>query len=416
MAGTRPATDERRDLAARSTEDGVRVLAFVDYYVPGYRAGGPIRAVENLTLALPEVEFRVVTRNHDLSDPTPYSNVESGSWTRVGNAWVFYGSTLHLSLRGIARLLRETPHDVLYLNSIFSRLSLRVLLLRRLGWRSCVPFVIAPRGELAGSARAIRPLRKKLFLAVGRTLGIWRGAAWQAASAHEEGDVRALFPDIESDSIRLVSEVTGPLPDRSALNRRRRKKPGHLEIAWIARIAPVKNLLGALEILRSVQGSVCFDIYGAVDDQSYWRRCRDLITRLPANVVVVYRGAVEPAAVGAVLAQKDLFFLPTEGENFGHSIFEALAAGCPALVSDRTPWRGLREAGAGWDLPLTHPHEFRRVIENLVEMNPDDHERHSAAAFEYASRWISSEYAIETNREFFLSLGRPSLKSEPHSR
>ena len=46
--------------------------------------------------------------------------------------------------------------------------------------------------------------------------------------------------------------------------------------------------------------------------------------------------------------------LPTHGESFGHIIVEAWAAGCPVLISDRTPWRELREQGVGWDVPLDH--------------------------------------------------------------
>jgi hypothetical protein len=31
---------------------------------------------------------------------------------------------------------------------------------------------------------------------------------------------------------------------------------------------------------------------------------------------------------------------------------EAWSAGCPVLVSDRTPWRALAADGVGWDVPL----------------------------------------------------------------
>ena len=42
----------------------------------------------------------------------------------------------------------------------------------------------------------------------------------------------------------------------------------------------------------------------------------------------------------------------TTQENFGHSIVESWAHGCPVLISDRTPWRQLQEKGIGWDWPL----------------------------------------------------------------
>ena len=59
------------------------------------------------------------------------------------------------------------------------------------------------------------------------------------------------------------------------------------------------------------------------------------------------------------LAKNDLFFFPAHGENYGHVIAEAMAAGCPVLISDQTAWRNLEEKGAGWDLPLDAPGRFR---------------------------------------------------------
>ena len=37
----------------------------------------------------------------------------------------------------------------------------------------------------------------------------------------------------------------------------------------------------------------------------------------------------------------------TAGENFGHTIAEALAVGRPVLLSDTTPWSARVEAGGG---------------------------------------------------------------------
>lgn len=44
----------------------------------------------------------------------------------------------------------------------------------------------------------------------------------------------------------------------------------------------------------------------------------------------------------------DLFVLPTHSENFGMVVAEALAHGCPAIVSRGAPWAGLHTEGCGW--------------------------------------------------------------------
>ena len=69
-----------------------------------------------------------------------------------------------------------------------------------------------------------------------------------------------------------------------------------------------------------------------------------------------------PELIREAVVSSDLLFLPTAGENFGHAIQEALAAGCPVLISDRTRWRDLAPKGVGWDLPLSAPDRFVAVL------------------------------------------------------
>lgn len=47
-------------------------------------------------------------------------------------------------------------------------------------------------------------------------------------------------------------------------------------------------------------------------------------------------------------ASADLFVLPTHSENFGMVVAEALAYGCPAVVSRGAPWAGLETEDCGW--------------------------------------------------------------------
>jgi glycosyltransferase involved in cell wall biosynthesis len=98
--------------------------------------------------------------------------------------------------------------------------------------------------------------------------------------------------------------------------------------------------------------------------------------------------------VPAALARYDFMILPTHNENFGYAILDALAAGCPVLLSDQTPWRDLEAAGAGWTIPLADPERFARTIEACVAMGPDEHARRSAAAHAYALRAATDPGAV----------------------
>jgi glycosyltransferase involved in cell wall biosynthesis len=376
-----------------------RILVTADWYLPGYKAGGPIRSIAGLVEGLgDELDLRIVTRDRDLGDAAPYPGVPAGSWTRTGAASVLYLPPEQLTPRGLDRVLRDERYDVLYLNSLFSaRLSVPALVLRRLGRTGGAPTVVAPRGELAPSALAIRAPRKRVFLGLGAPAGLFDGVLWHASSEAEQERIRARFG---ADAATFVAEnipaATVP-PARS----RDGRGEGPLRVVFLARISPMKNLSGALEILGRVRRPVAFDIYGPIEDEAYWRDCERLLGELPANVTAAYRGPVPQPDVGDVLSRYDLFLLPTLGENYGVGIVEAMASGCGALISDRTPWRGLEAAGAGWDLPLDDPGRFAAAIDECAARSATELETMAANARELAAGVLEDSSRVERMRALF---------------
>ena len=173
---------------------------------------------------------------------------------------------------------------------------------------------------------------------------------------------------------------------------------------FLSRLDRKKNLDGALTILKDVKGDLQLNIYGPVEDRSYWAQCQELIKALPANVRVQYQGSVKPEEVAGVMMEHDLFFMPTRGENFGHVIMEALMAGCPVLISDQTPWRTLEEKGVGWDLPLSEPTRFRSIIEDCIRMDEEEFSQWSKAASAYALSIARDQNVIQQNRRLFQSV------------
>src|SRR5258708_7183130 len=133
-------------LAARAS-----VLVVVHDYLPGYKAGGPVRTIANMVERLSdEFDFRVVTSDRDRFDGTPYVGVDLDSWNRVGKAQVYYLSERSKSLRTIARIISGTAHDILYLNSFFDPVFTQLpLWARRFGLLPPKPVVLAPRGEFS---------------------------------------------------------------------------------------------------------------------------------------------------------------------------------------------------------------------------------------------------------------------------
>src|SRR5262249_16327598 len=142
-----------------------RIFTIVDWYLPGYKAGGPIRTISNLIELLGvEFDFFVLTRDRDFGDRASYPDLAKDAWTQIGTARVLYAADLSLS--SFRRCIREIQPDIIYLNSFFSRLTIKILLLRRLRLIPSCPMVLAPRGEFSQGALGIKQLRKKLFLSM----------------------------------------------------------------------------------------------------------------------------------------------------------------------------------------------------------------------------------------------------------
>ncbi len=386
------------------------ILVFVPHYLPGYKSGGPVRSIANLVAHLGrELRFVIATADRDAGDAAPYPGIFPGERHRVGEADVIYLGRSQTRPGRVLGLVRRTQPDVIYLNSFFSRpFSINVILLRRLGLIRSIPIVLAPRGEFSPGALQIKRRRKRTLLAASRALRLHRDVIWQASSALEAADIRRAMGAVERDGTSRIIEAPviadsgRPAPGTPPV-RHRTKVPYCLRVAFLSRVAPKKNLLGALHILQHVRGSVELSIFGPIEDEGYWRRCREAMDRLPANVRAAYRGPVAPTDVPAVLAENDLFFLPTHGENYGHVIREALDAGTPVLVSDQTPWRNLALAGIGWDLPLDRPHAFREALEMCIAMDAPTFADWSARAARYAREHAADANAVEASRRLFLT-------------
>ena len=83
-----------------------------------------------------------------------------------------------------------------------------------------------------------------------------------------------------------------------------------LNVVFLSRIAKMKNLHYALEILKDSRININFDIWGPISDKQYWKKCQVFISNLPKNINVKYRGVIEQKLVYKILAKYDLFFSP----------------------------------------------------------------------------------------------------------
>lgn len=376
------------------------VLILVSHFLPGYRAGGLPRAIANLVRRIPNVTFKILTADRDMGDTQSYLDVAVNQWQERVGVQVFYAEPSRLRLRHLRAFLRQTEYGVLYLNGLFDRLTIRVLALRRLGLIPARPVILAPHGVFSAGALAQKPWKKRLYLVLSRLVDLYRDVTWHSTSEIETEEIRTHLGKeiflIEASNIPQPPPVT-VLEDHAA------KVIGQLRVIFLSRISPKKNLIQAIKLVSKLSVDTTFDIYGPIEDTQYWQRCCDLINHVPGNIRVHHCGDARPEDVVGVMGQYDVFLLPTLGENYGYVIAEALSAATPVLISDNTPWRGLEQLNAGWDLSLSEPERFIACLERVAAMDEGQHQRWRRGAYQLAcTRTISTE-VIEAYQTLFSS-------------
>jgi len=378
----------------------MKILTLVDHYLPGTRGGGQLRTVQNLVLGLPPGhDFWIVTRNRDHASSEPYPGLPVLRWVDVGRARVLYLPPDAETVARIGAIAGEAGADLVYANSLFSRMTIRYLVARRLGLAARSPLLIAPRGECSPGALGIRAFRKRAFLRLGWAAGLYRGALWQASTERERDDVLRALPRLAPEEVLIAPDLSGEPPPADVV--RHEKVSGRARLVFISRVARMKNLHFALRALATVRGEVTLDVFGPTDDPGYWRECEAEALRLPSNVSMRYRGELPPDRVVETFAAHDFSVLPTLGENFGHVIFESLAARCPVVLSDRTAWPDLGREGGGFTIPLEDPSRWTAALQACVDMGPETHEAMADRARVVALGFVERLGPVRRNVEMF---------------
>lgn len=379
------------------------ILIFVDWYVPGFKAGGPIRSVSNLVKVLKnDFDFSIVTSNCDFGDDIPYANISTDTWINQNGVKVMYLSKGNTTKDTFTELIKSTTASIVYFNSFFSAqftlMPLRIIK----SYRKDLKIVLAPRGMLAEGALKIKATKKRIFISVAKVKGWYKNITWHASTPLEAKEIRAVFG---TKAKIVVAENIALLDDGDIHANRPEKVSGSAKFFFVSRIALKKNLAAAIQHFEHVKGNgkVEFEIYGPVDEAGYWSTCQTAM-RKATGATFTHKGVLPHHEIGAMERTQHFFVLPTLNENYGHVIVEALANGCPVILSDQTPWLNLQEKGIGWDIPLNDQTQWQQVLQCCIDMNSEEFRQMSEQAAAFGRKVVGNVETIERNRELFANL------------
>ncbi len=368
----------------------MKIFVTIPWFVPAFRAGGPIQSLANLVANYTEgVEYFIFCGNTDLNGE-PLQGITLGKWTIYNKCTkVWYAGTENIS-NIICEQAEKLGPDVLYIIGLFNwHYNIVPMLFCKAGTK-----IISVRGMLHPGALSQKKWKKLFFLKMLKAVGM------QKYIFHATDKIEAQYIKQQFGKDAKVS-VAGNFSKKMAGLSKLPKTAGKLQLVTIAIISPMKNHLLVLQALQNCAALINYDIYGPVKDEAYWQQCLLLIKVMPTNIKVRYHGELLPESIAPVLSLQHVFIMPSKSENFGHAIAEALAAGKPVITSHNTPWNDLRKQMAGENVNLSVA-EITNAINIFAAQDQNAYNSFTAAAMQYAAAHLNTDQKMEAYRKMFL--------------
>lgn len=322
----------------------MKILHVVASYLPAIRYGGTIVSVHGLCRALAQRghEVHVYTtsvdgkRDSDVPHDTPVDLDGVQVWYFRSPRFRRLYWAPHLR-----RMLRRhvTEFDVVHTHAIYLW---PLWTAARLARHAGVPYVVSPRGMLEQHL-----IEQKSAVWKAALIGfVEKRTLEHAAAVHmtstREVEQAAAF-GFQLPPIRVIPNGVAMEPPSAA-----RVSEGISDIAggepfvlFLGRVNWKKGLDRLMSALAYVPG-VRLVIAGN-DEEEYTLVLDDLARQCGVGDRVIFTGPVHGRDKAALLSSARVLVLPSYSENFGNVVVEAMAAGCPVVV---TPEVGIAESVA----------------------------------------------------------------------
>ena len=235
------------------------------------------------------------------------------------------------------------------------------------------PLVVSPRGMLESWSLGRSKLRKAVAWRLFERKNLQSAALFHATAASEARSIRHTAEGLRQTAVPIIVAPNGvDLPDltqrpgRGLLEEKFPQLKNRRWVVFMSRLHPKKGIDVLLRAWRKQQRTTGQQdnrttnspvspwsgrpvlILAGSDLIGYRKEIERMVMEFGLEDSVVIAGEVAGEAKDCLLANADVFVLPSYSENFGIVLAEAMAWGRPVIASTATPWREVAEAGAGW--------------------------------------------------------------------
>lgn len=265
--------------------------------------------------------------------------------------------------------------------------------------RRGVPHVIGPCGMLDAGALHRSAGKKRLALALFQRRALSDAACLLANSEQEVTDIRRF--GLGNPVALVPNPVPGPALPVTADDAAGIVTAGKKTLLYLGRLHPVKGLprlLAAWAQLTDLHAG--WQLVLAGPDEGGWRvQFERQAAAAGCAASILWAGPLDERRKWAALAAADLFVMPSDFENFGMAIAEALLAGVPVVTTDGTPWQALVEERAGWQV-ARDPAALAAALREAMTL-PDDERRARGARGRHLAACFSPARVAAQLRELY---------------
>lgn len=230
------------------------------------------------------------------------------------------------------------------------------------------PYVLSPHGMLYPNALRRHYWKKWPMLKLWYSNDIKKAACLHATCEQEARYIR----DFGYRGPIAIIGNAAVMPEYATLATS--KPSGRKTIGYLGRLHPIKRveriLYGLAICEKTIRDNVLFCIMGK-GDEAYETFLRSEIQRLGIQDNVEFVGFVCGRDKYSRLRDLWCLMVPSESENFGMIVPEALISGTPVYASLGTPWQILHDTGCGW-WEDSAAENIAKIVTEIVSMHEDD--------------------------------------------
>lgn len=374
----------------------MRVLQFINTLSTS--DGGPARNSFELNLALNAIEdtrVDLIWMRGDLADSIVFESSEripSPGPRRLG--WRSHPTDRQIGLSTLLRDFRQV--DAVLIHGYYLPWVPVIALVCTL---ANVKFVITPHGSLTRHQRDVGVQKKRVFETLFGRFVRRSSSGFVTGSQTEADELKEAFP---RSSVRV-----GGVGTRLSVSTERRHNDhgAGVRLLSVARIAPKKRvdlMIDAVAALSALGRRPSLTVAGS-GDETLLRKLKHQAEQLGVEDLVLFAGMVRGPAKERLFAESDIFLLPSDDENFGIGLAEALAHGVPSVVSDRVAAAASMSPTSGRTLTSPTGGSIAEAVVQLLDM---DYERARVSARADAAAKFSWEAIATIWRGHLESISR----------